>query len=71
MRARKWTTARAARSAPPLSAQPGFVADTVGRTGEWEVVAVTVFQGGRALETAIKVREKILTQPEPAKIGQE
>jgi len=49
----KWDDRASHEIGAALSAQPGFIAYTVVRTGEWEVVAVTVFERERALETAI------------------
>jgi heme-degrading monooxygenase HmoA len=60
----RWDDSAAREIGAALQAQPGFVAYTVVRTGEWEVVAVSVFDTERALEAAIEavtptVRERL------------
>ena len=48
-----WDDAAARAIASELERQPGFRSYTLVRTGEWEVVAVTVFETRTQLEAAL------------------
>lgn len=69
-----WKDDAAKAIAARLRDQPGFHSYTVIRTGEWELVVVTVFDTAEELERAIEavgptVREHIvpLVEPRPEK----
>lgn len=69
-----WKDDAARAIAARLQDQPGFRSYTVIKTGEWELVVVTVFDTAAELERAIEavgptVRERIvpLVEPQPEK----
>ena len=49
-----WDDSAAREIGAALSAQPGFRAYTVVRTGEWQVIAVTVFDTQAALDAGME-----------------
>jgi hypothetical protein len=69
-----WDDSAARDIAAALREQPGFRAYTLVRSGEWQVIAVTVFETQEALDAAmaaiaplVRARVRPLASEEPAR----